>query len=298
MAKSDKTKVQSDQVVVAKDGARGEKPQNKQPSAKFYQTVAADDDARSELMRRYYPLVRKVVHRVANKLPQDVDKNEMINSGMIGLMDALEKYDPKHETNFTTYAQIRIRGAIQDSFRNQDWAPRSIRIKFRKIEKVYLKVEQELGRPPEEEEVAKALDVDLLTLQKMLAEVANVSLISFDDINYGRGEDRFMLGREKGLVSKKPSPLQKIIDDEQRDVIARALDRLPEKERRVLTLYFYEELNLKEIGEIMDVTESRASQIRTHALLKMKSYLNRYVKPELLPQLEQPSLLSKDEELS
>jgi len=113
-----------------------------------------DDRQRDELIRSYLPLVKRVVHRLASRLPSEVDLKEMLNSGIIGLVDALEKFDPKHETNFSTYAQFRIRGAILDSFRAQDWAPRSLRHKTHKLEKAYLKLEQTLGRPAEEEEVA------------------------------------------------------------------------------------------------------------------------------------------------
>lgn len=237
--------------------------------AKSYKSITEDE--REELIRTFMPLVKRVVHRLAGRLPAEVDIKEMLNSGIIGLVDALEKYDPSHETNFATYAQFRIRGAILDSFRIQDWVPRSLRHKAHKVEKAYQKLEQELGRPAEDAEVAKALEIDLQTFQKMLSEVSGVVMMSLEELGFGHGEDRFKA--DETLASGKQDPLSKLLHGEQIELVARALDRLPEKERLVITLYFYEELNLKEIGEIIGVTESRASQVRSRALLRLKSYL-------------------------
>lgn len=232
-----------------------------------------DDEQREELIRSFLPLVKRVVHRLAGRLPAEVDIKEMLNSGIIGLVDALEKYDPRHETNFSTYAQFRIRGAILDSFRIQDWAPRSLRHKAHKLENAYMRLEQELGRPADDAEVAAELGVDEDALQKMLGEVSSVVMLSFEELGYGHGEDRFLA--EENVASARPDPLNSLLESERVGIIARALDRLPEKERLVITLYFYEELNLKEIGEIINVTESRASQIRSRALLRLRSYLRR-----------------------
>ena len=242
-------------------------------AAEKYRTV--DEEEREQLIRNFLPLVRRVVHRLAGRLPSEVDIKEMLNSGIIGLVDALEKYDPRHETNFSTYAQFRIRGAILDSFRSQDWAPRSLRHKAHRLENAYLKLEQALGRPAEDHEVADELGVDLDTFQKMLNEVSGVVMLSFEELGFGRGEERFMA--EDPLLSATPDPLADLLDSERVQIVARALDRLPEKERLVICLYFYEELNLKEIGDIIGVTESRASQVRSRALLRLKSYLRRLV---------------------
>ena len=231
------------------------------------------EDEREDLIRSFLPLVKRVVHRLAGRLPAEVDIKEMLNSGIIGLVDALEKYDPRHETNFSTYAQFRIRGTILDSFRIQDWVPRSLRHKAHKIENTYAKLEQELGRTPEDIEVANALEIDMEAFQKMLGEVTGVVLLSLDELGFGHGEERFRA--DETLASARPDPLNQLLESEKVEVVARALDRLPEKERLVITLYFYEELNLKEIGEIIGVTESRASQIRSRGLLRLKSYLKK-----------------------
>lgn len=242
---------------------------NKSQNPESFQNIS--DDEREELIRSFLPLVKRVVHRLAGRLPAEVDIKEMLNSGIIGLVDALEKYDPRHETNFSTYAQFRIRGAILDSFRIQDWVPRSLRHKAHKLENVYLKLEQDFGRPAEDHEVATVMEVDLDTLQKMLSEVSGVVMLSLEELGFGHGEERFRA--DETLPSTKPDPLSDLLGSERIEIVARALDRLPEKERLVITLYFYEELNLKEIGEIIGVTESRASQIRSRALLRLKTYL-------------------------
>ncbi len=230
-----------------------------------------DDFEREELIKSYLPLVKKVVHRLSGRLPKEVDMREMLNSGIIGLVDALEKFDPKHETDFSTYAQFRIRGAILDSFRSQDWLPRSLRFKSAQIEAAYQRIEQKLGRPATDEEVAVELGVSMDELQILLGEVGSVVMLSFEELGFGHGEERFQA--EEWIASKSPDPLHKLLGGEKVGVIARALDRLPEKERLVISLYFYEELNLKEIGEILGVTESRASQIRSRALIRLKNHL-------------------------
>ncbi|RMG42247.1 MAG: FliA/WhiG family RNA polymerase sigma factor [Candidatus Dadabacteria bacterium] len=230
-----------------------------------------DDFEKEELIKSYLPLVKKVVHRLSGRLPKEVDVKEMLNSGIIGLVDALEKYDPKHETNFSTYAQFRIRGAILDSFRSQDWLPRSLRYKSHKIEEAYQRIEQKLGRAATEQEVADELGITTAELQKLLGEVGSIVMLSFEELGFGHGEERFQA--DEWLASKSQDPLNKLLGSEKVNLIARALDRLPEKERLVISLYFYEELNLKEIGEILGVTESRASQIRSRALIRLKNYL-------------------------
>lgn len=232
---------------------------------------SVDDEQKEDLIKSYLPLVKKVVHRLAGRLPAEVDIKEMINSGIIGLVDALEKFDPRHETNFATYAQFRIRGAILDSFRSQDWAPRSLRHKSHKLEQAYMRLEQKLGRAASDDEVAAELGVDAETLQRLLGEVGGVVMLSFEELGFGHGEERFQA--DEMVASSGPDPLSKLLGSEKVGIVARALDRLPEKERLVISLYFYEELNLKEIGEILGVTESRASQIRSRALIRLKNYL-------------------------
>ena len=245
----------------------------KRSAVEAYRSISEGD--KEELIKSYLPLVKKVVHRLSGRLPKDVDLREMLNSGIIGLVDALEKYDPRHDTNFSTYAQFRIRGAILDSFRSQDWLPRSLRFKSHKIELAYRRIEQKLGRPASDEEVAADLGVSVEELQKLLGEVGSIVMLSFEELGFGHGEERFHA--DEWLPSKAQDPLHRLMGTEKIGLIARALDRLPEKERLVISLYFYEELNLKEIGEILGVTESRASQIRSRALIRLKNFLRNAV---------------------
>ncbi|MDD2941376.1 MAG: FliA/WhiG family RNA polymerase sigma factor [bacterium] len=233
----------------------------------------SDDTDREELIRTFLPLVKRVVHRLAGRLPAEIDIKEMLNSGIIGLVDALEKYDPRHETNFATYAQFRIRGAILDSFRTQDWVPRSLRHKAHRLEEAYMRLEQKLGRAAEDLEVAEEMEVELEDFRRMLTDVGSIVMLSFEELGYGHGEERFVAHDWMPGVSE--NPLEEFLESERVEIIARALDRLSDKERLVITLYFYEELNLKEIGEIIGVTESRASQIRSRALLRLRAYLRR-----------------------
>ncbi len=243
----------------------------KKSAAEAYKVNTPDPQDREELIRQYLPLVKRVVHRLSGRLPKDIDIREMLNSGIIGLVDALEKYDPKHETNFATYAQFRIRGAILDSFRSQDWLPRSLRFKSHKLEQAYQRIEQKLGRPATDEEVSIELGIPIEELQSMLSEVGSIVMLSFEELGFGHGEERFQA--DDVVASKGQDPLGQILGAEKISLIARALDRLPEKERLVISLYFYEELNLKEIGEILGVTESRASQVRSRGLIRLKNYL-------------------------
>jgi RNA polymerase sigma factor for flagellar operon FliA len=230
-----------------------------------------NDYDKEQVIKSYLPLVRRVVHRLSAKLPREVDFNEMLSSGVIGLVDALEKYDASLNTSFVAYAQFRIKGAILDSFRSQDWLPRSLRQRSQKLEEAYRTVEQKLGRAASDEEVSRELGVEVEELRTMLSEVGNILMLSFEEMGFGHGEERFQA--DEALTSREISPLNQLLTSEKIDLIARALDRLPEKERLVISLYFYEELNLKEIADILNVTESRASQIRSKALIRLRVYL-------------------------
>jgi len=231
------------------------------------------DFDKEELIKNYLPLVKKVVHRLASRLPKVVDLKEMINSGIIGLVDAFEKFDPDQCPNFGAYAKFRIRGSIIDSFRTQDHLPRTLRSRTMKIEKAFNTLEQKLGRPVNELEVAEFLEMDIKDLRKYVMYAGNMVMCSFDDLGYGTGDERY---KTNSKTEDDQSPLSQILGTERVHIMSRALDRLPEKERLVVSLYYYEELSLKEIGQILEVTESRASQIRSRALLRLKSNLDSF----------------------
>ncbi len=240
-------------------------------------TEAISEEKREEMIKQFLPLVRRVVHRMASRLPNSVDTDEMMTSGMIGLVDALAKFDKKQETSFLTYAQIRIRGAILDSFRDQDWMSRTDRIKINQLKAVVSDLEVKLGRQATAAEIAAKLKIEENQAQKMLDKLSTAAIISFDDFNFEHGEEHlsqeYISSDNINNLTNFVNPLGSLIEEERTTTIAKAIEKLPYNEKLVISLYFYEELNLKEIGQIIGVTESRASQIRTAALRKLGDFI-------------------------
>ncbi len=225
---------------------------------------------KEELINQYLPLVKRISAKFMHKLPPSIELRDIVNAGINGLLEAAERFDDSLDSSFEAFAYHRIRGAILDYLRACDWLPRSIRSRMHKLEKAYLMVEQKLGRQATEEEVAKELGITVEEFRDLLGDVSNIVMLSFEELGFGKGEDRFWSKDESSTV-----PLDNVLDQELVDIIARALDRLPERERMVLILYFYEELNLKEISEVLNLTESRVSQLRASGLLRLKVYLRK-----------------------
>jgi len=221
---------------------------------------------------KYAPLVKYLAQKLALRLPANIELDDLISSGVMGLMDAVDKYDPTRENKFKTYAEFRIRGAMLDELRSQDWVPRSVREKAKQLERVFSKLEQDLGRQASEEEVRIELNLSREAYQELLYEVRSVSLLNFDDLNsLTKADKKSMLGLiENGKI---PNPFAEISRSNIKSLVEKAITDLPEKQRLVLALYYYEDLNLKEIGDILDVTESRVSQLHTQAILRLKSRL-------------------------
>ena len=197
---------------------------------------------REEVLRRYLPLVRRVVQRLAARKPPHIELDDLVSWGIVGLLDAIGKYDPKKEASFSTYAQFRIRGAILDHLRSLDWVPRSVRQKASLIEKTAHVLEGMLGRPPSEEEIARELGLSLETYQELLARIGEMSLFSLEDLGFGRGEER--LNIERRLEEDEEDPLGALLTRERVDLVAEAIARLPEREKLVITLYYHEELTM------------------------------------------------------
>jgi len=233
-----------------------------------------DKEKRDELIMSYAPLVKTVVERIAMKLPSHVDREDLINVGVIGLMSALDRYDETRNVRFETYARFRIRGAILDELRSRDVVPRSTRNKDSTLEKAISALRNSLGRHPTEEDVAEYLNIPLDEYYKMLDETRGVSILSQDDLppNYCEryGSDEVMESVEKN------NPLSLITNREQKELLRDAIDSLPEKERTILALYYYEELTLKEIGEVVSLTESRICQIHSQAVLRLRGRLREW----------------------
>jgi RNA polymerase sigma factor for flagellar operon FliA len=229
-------------------------------------------DVRDQLIVHYSPLVKYVAGRVAVGLPQNVEQSDLVSYGIFGLIDAIEKFDPARGYKFETYAIARIKGAILDELRSIDWVPRSVRAKARALEKAYAKLESELHRSPTDEEVAKELDMSDDQLQVTLSQISFVGLVALDEmlsVGGDRGES-ITLGDTIADASDE-GPVAAYEVEEMRHILAEAINRMPEREKIVLTLYYYEGLTLAEIGQVLGVTESRVCQIHTKSVLQLRS---------------------------
>src|SRR5881397_814226 len=239
-----------------------------------YQTPAGNRD---EVLRRHLPLVRRVVQRLAARKPPHIEVDDLVSWGIVGLLDAIAKYDPKKEASFATYAQFRIRGAVLDHLRSLDWVPRSVRQKASLIEKISHALEGTLGRPPTEEEIADELGLSLDSYQELLTRVGEMTLFSIEDLGFRNGEERFKI--EQRLDDDDIDPLGALLTRERVDLVGEAIARLPQREQLVVTLYYHEELTMKEVGGVLGLTESRVSQLHSQAVLRMKGYLRELFQP-------------------
>ncbi len=234
--------------------------------------MAMDKKKRDELILRYAPMVKNIVARMTAKLPIDgSDKEALINVGIIGLMGALEKFDQSRNVQFETYAKFRIRGAVLDELRVNDWVPRSVRDKDDKLVKAFHSLEKELGRAPTEEEAAAHIGVGMEEYYRLLTGAKAITVISAEDmtsdyLDYHTDAD-WLRTVDKG------NPLDLLSGEETKARLKKAIDALPEKERMVMALYYYEELTMKEIGCTLRLTESRVCQLHSQAVLRMRSAL-------------------------
>jgi RNA polymerase sigma factor FliA len=229
-----------------------------------------DKKKREELIMKYAPLVKSIVGRLAAKLPIDLaDKEDLINVGIMGLMSALEKFDKTRNVQFETYASFRIKGAVLDELRAKDWVPRATRSKDTKLENAMGALQKKLGRAPDEDEIARQLDISLEEYFKLLEEAKCIPLISTEDLPPDYLE-RF--SREDILEEiSTGNPLNLLENMEIKEKLKDAINQLPEKERMVLSLYYYEELTMKEAGLVMNLTESRVCQLHAQAVLRLRS---------------------------
>jgi RNA polymerase sigma factor for flagellar operon FliA len=231
-----------------------------------------DQHTKDEIIVEYAPFIRYIAQKIASRLPANIELDDLISCGVIGLMDAIDKYDSTRDNKFKTYAEFRIRGAILDELRAQDWVPRSVREKAKMVEKTYRKLERELGRPATDDEMCKELSMKQEDFHELLDKAKNVSLLNIDDsATFNRGDKKLMMG----LLEHKRSnnPFSAVNFKRAQDRIKEGIKSLPEKQRLVLSLYYYEDLNLKEIGQVLDVTESRVSQLHTQAAMKLRNKL-------------------------
>ena len=234
-----------------------------------------DQGVRDRLILTYAPLVKYVAGRLGSGLPAHVDENDLVSYGLLGLIGAIERFDPEREIKFETYAIARIKGAIIDELRALDWVPRSVRSRARDIERAIGELERKLHRAPTDEEIAEKLGVSTDDLNDSLTEIGRSSIAALDElwtISSGGGGDQVAL-IDTLEDTQGPEPQSELAQTELKEALGEAIARLPEREKLVVTLYYYEELTLREIGEVLGVTESRVSQLHTKAILRLKARL-------------------------
>ena len=233
-----------------------------------------DKGLRDRLILTYAPLVKYVAGRLGSGLPAHVDEGDLISYGLLGLISAIERYDPERDIKFETYAIMRIRGAIIDELRALDWVPRSVRSRAREIERAIAELEAKLGHAPTDEEIAGKIGISVDELEESLSDISRSSIAALDELwsTSGEGDQVSLLDTIEDTDA--PSPAEALDATDVRETLADAISRLPEREKLVITLYYYEELTLREIGEVLSVTESRVSQLHTKAVLRLRSRLS------------------------
>jgi RNA polymerase sigma factor for flagellar operon FliA len=235
---------------------------------------SADERARERLVVAYSPLVKYVAGRMASGLPAHVEEADLISYGLVGLISAIERFDLSREIKFETYAITRIKGAIIDELRSIDWVPRSVRARAREIERVNSKLEHQLQRAPTDDEMATELSISTDEFQELLLQISNSSVAALDElwtVSDSSGDQVSLLDTLQDPGA--PDPAHVVDTTELKDRIADSIARLPEREKLVVALYYYENLTLREIGEVLGVTESRVSQLHTKAVLRLRSKL-------------------------
>jgi RNA polymerase sigma factor for flagellar operon FliA len=235
----------------------------------------ASGKARDQLILNYSPLVKYVAGRVAVGLPANIEQADLISYGIFGLIDAIDKYDRGRNIKFETYAISRIRGAIIDELRAIDWVPRSVRYKAREVEKAYAALENKLKRPPSDSEIAGEMGISVDDLNHIYTQLSSVSLIALDELMSIEGDKGDKLSLLETLEDTKTAgPMEAFESEEMKEILVTAINRLPEREKKVITFYYFAGLTLAQIGEVLGVTESRVCQIHTKAVLGLKGKIS------------------------
>jgi RNA polymerase sigma factor FliA len=255
------------QGIVAANHIEPEAPAQEEPPARTGSLLSAEQE---KLMIEHLPIVRFIARRIHERLPQHVPIEDLYSAGVVGLLDAFGKFDPAKQVQFRSYAQFRIRGAILDSLRTLDWSPRELRRKGRAVEQAIQTLTAQFGRAPNDHEIAHLLQIDLASYQQLLGELKGLEI---GTLHSERSEDS---GEEELVyLPNRPEddPLFRYLHSEMRERLSKAISDLPERERLVMTLYYYEETTMKEIGLILGVVESRISQIHASAVLHLRARL-------------------------
>ncbi len=228
---------------------------------------------REEIVKRYLYLVKYVAGRVAIGLPPNVEFNDLVSYGILGLFDAIDKYDVSQGNKFETYAVSRVRGSIMDELRKLDWAPRLLRKKAREIEKKCRELEEKLGRIPRDEDLARSLHISVGELNSIYSELNSTTFLSLDEVWQNDDGNKPISRLQTIEDSILTNQFHYVHQNEVKELLANAIDELPEKEKLVIVLYYYENLTLREIGEILNVSESRVCQIHTKVILRLRGHL-------------------------
>ena len=236
--------------------------------------IGGDMKARDTLIEHYAYLVKITAGRVVTSLPPNVERDDLVSAGIIGLIKAIDQFDTGREVKFETYAIALIRGAILEMLREEDWVPRSVREKVKALERTYLDLEGRLGRPATEEEVAESMGLEIEVFHALLADTGRASLLSLDDVVLSsEGNEKIHLA---DVVSDDSADTVAGVESVAvRQSLGEGIDRLPDREKLVIALYYYEGLTFKEIGKILEVSESRVYQLHTQAVLRLRGYLQR-----------------------
>jgi RNA polymerase sigma factor for flagellar operon FliA len=231
--------------------------------------------SRDDLILAHLPLVKFLVGRICSKLPPHLDQQDLMSAAVVGLITAAERFDPSRGIQFKTFAEKRIKGTIMDELRAQDWLPRGLREKYKRLEAEFSKLEQKLSRNPNSEEIALAMGMELEDYFDLLEEVHTLSFVSLDE--FQEDDEGTTFGLLDFLAQDEAeNPQNKMMAYQLVKALGDAIEALPEKERIVITLYYYEELNLKEIGEVLSLTESRISQLHSQAVLRLRSKMKNH----------------------
>jgi RNA polymerase sigma factor FliA len=224
---------------------------------------------KEQCLREYAPLVKRIAHHLKAKLPSSVEVDDIIQAGMMGLLEAAGRYDELRGAQFETYAAQRIRGAMLDELRQADWMPRNLRRDMRRIETAISKLQQRLGKPPSEAEIAQELGMPLTDYQLMLFDARGAQLVYYEDFHHEDDEDFF----DRYDFDSDKDPLELLRDDRFRGALIKAIDDLPERERMLMGMHYEQDMNLREIGEVMGVSESRVCQLHSQAVARLRSWL-------------------------
>lgn len=226
-----------------------------------------------EVIREYTPLVRSIARKIALRVPRNINLEDLISCGTLGLIDAIEKYDYERDNNFRTYAEFRIRGAILDELRSLDWLPRSIRDGGKRLERVRGRLRQDLGRDPKKEEIAEAMNVSIKKVEDLMNQICSVTVLCIDEeSSFTKNDKRSILNLLERSASSNPSSVLEGI--ELKKEIYDIVEDLPEKQKHVILLYYYEGWSFREIGRFLKVTESRVSQLHTQGLHRLKTRMS------------------------